>query len=215
MPGLLEPFSWIESWESPEPGHLMIHVDPVITEGDYVYHQNLGPGNDLSLIPAVMLEQTWDQNRDLEVVIAITTDGAREESYSREEKMGPKASGENAPGTQAWADELVQLWLEAEGVRSVKGLLHPYSLIESWSATDDDQITFVVHPSIVDADENGLADSGPTDDLGMITALMMQRLYCRVPELDSVVATTSDGAWSESTTRRIYDVEEGLDDCWT
>ncbi|WFP15538.1 hypothetical protein [Citricoccus muralis] len=210
--GLYEPFRLIESWESPEPGHLVFHVDPRISDGDDVYHQNLGPAKDLWMIPAVMLEMTWEQNRDLEIITARTTDGSREESYSREEKMGPIASGHTQPGTQEWADELVGLWLEAEGVQSVKGLLTPYNTVESWSATADDQITFVVDPGILDYDDPAENAPGRSGELHMITALMMQNLYCRIPELDSIVATTSNGTHREIITRT--EQEPGAD-CWT
>lgn len=206
----LHPFNLIESWESPALGELVFQVDSAITDTDRVYLNNDGPANDLWMLAAVMWDQLdWEGNADdLGSITVHTTDGERTELLTREDKYGPKSSGEHDPSTQAWADEMVDLWLEAEGVQTVNGLLDPFNLIESWEATGRGELTLYADPAILNDPSH--TEEGPGVLYG-ITALVWQRLYCGVPELESVTVVTTDGQefhtapredWSPS--RQVY-----------
>jgi hypothetical protein len=194
------PFNLIESWESPARGELEFSVDSAISDTDHTYLNNDGPANDVWMIAAVM----WDQlaregsDADLDSITVRTADGKRTEVFTREDQYGPQASGEHDPSSQEWADEMVKLWLEAEGVQSVEGLLDPYNLLQSWEATGPGELTLYAAPAI-------LKDPAHTEDgpgvLYGITALIWQRLYCGAPELESVTVATTDGQESHTTDR--------------
>lgn len=194
------PFHLIESWRSPAAGELVFDVNPAITDTDGVYLNAEGPANDLYLIAAVMWEQLdrKDQARDLESITVQTIDGERTEIFTREDQYGPKASGDHDPSTQEWADEMVDLWLKAEGVQSVQGLLGPYDLIQSWEATGYGELTLYTDPQILDDPTH--AEDGPGVLYGL-TALVWQRLYCGAPELQAVTVTTTDGQASYTAPR--------------
>lgn len=195
-----QPFNLIESWNSPGRGELEFAVDPAITDTDQVYLNNEGPANDVWMIAAVM----WDQldqagnAEDLESITVRTTDGKRTEVFTREDKYGPQASGDHDPSTQAWADEMVNLWLEAEGVQTVNGLLDPFNLLQSWEATGHGQLTLYADPAILDAPSH--TEDRPGVLYG-ITALVWQRLYCGAPDLASITVATTDGQESHTTPR--------------
>jgi hypothetical protein len=194
------PFNLVESWESPAQGELEITVDPAITDTDHTYLNDQGPANDVWMIAAVMWDQLdrEDNAADLESITVRTADGERTEVFTREDKYGPQASGEHDPSSQEWADEMVDLWLEAEGVQSVKGLLDPFNLIQSWEATGPGELTLYADPAILDDPTH--TEDGPGVLYG-ITALVWQRLYCGAPELESVTVATTDGQESHTTPR--------------
>lgn len=198
----LHPFNLIESWESPALGELVFQVDSAITDTDRVYLNNDGPANDVWMIAAVMWDQLAreDNDADLESITVRTTDGERTELFTREDKYGPQASGEHDPSTQEWADEMVGLWLEAEGVQTVNGLLDPFNLIESWEATGPGELTLYADPAILDDPTYPQEGPGP-GAFRMATALVWQRLYCGAPELALVTVATTDGQASHTTTR--------------
>ncbi|NUL44964.1 hypothetical protein F7P69_07110 [Cellulosimicrobium funkei] len=173
----------------------------MITDTDHTFLNNQGPANDVWMIAAVMWDQLEEEGHaaDLETITVRTADGQRTEVFTREDKYGPKSSGEHEPSTQAWADEMVQLWLEAEGVQSVNGLLDPFNLIESWEATGPGELTLYADPAILD---DPTYQEGPgAGVLGMANALVWQRLYCGAPELRSVTVTTTDGQESQTVDR--------------
>lgn len=197
---LYAPFNLIESWESPVPGELIIHVDPAITDTDDVYLDNLGPANDLWMIAAMMLQQTWTSNPDLTIVTARTTDGARAETYTRADRTGPKASGRLDPSTQGWADEKIEMWLQAEGVRSVHGLLSPFNQIHAWEATGPGELTVHADPAMLEDPQYNRP--GEPNALYWTAMLMWQNLYCGAPDLEGITITTTDGQDSQTFDRQ-------------
>jgi hypothetical protein len=208
---LYPPFNRIKSWESPVPGELVINVDPAITDTDHVYLDNLGPANDLWMIAAVMLDQTWTTNPDLSIVTARTTDGARAETYTRADRIGPQASGTLDPSSQEWADEKIEMWLQAEGVRTIQGLLHPFDQIQSWESTGPGALTVHFDPAMLeDPQHNGPGELGAPY---WTARLMWQNLYCGASDLEAITITTTDGQQSQTLEReRIAEMREASGD---
>lgn len=194
------PFNLIEFWKAGDEGEVVFTVDPAITETDEVYLNNEGPANDVWMIAAVMWDQLDREGNasDLESIEVRTADGERTELFTREDQYGPTASGDHDPASQEWADEMVDLWLEAEGVETVNGLLDPFNLIESWEATGSGELTLYADPAILNDPTH--TEPGP-GVLHGITALVWQRLYCGAPELESVTVATTDGQDSKTTPR--------------
>lgn len=94
--GFVRPFNLIQSWESKKTGEITLTVDNAVSIGDDVFHDNLGPANNLYIIAAVMMESIGDEAPDLKSVVAVTEDGKREESYTRKDEAHARAveSGE-------------------------------------------------------------------------------------------------------------------------
>lgn len=201
--GLLPPFDLVESWESPAEGELVLHVDPAITATDTVHQQDLGPANDLWMIGAVMMQDTWEVSPDLETITARTSDGARTETYTRQDRIGPETSGQHDPATQAWADEIMDLWVQAEGAQTVEGMLHPFDLIRSWEAAGPGELTIYTDPAILQEPAfDRPREMGPHHG---ITRMVMGRLYCGAPELQRVTVMTVDGREAETMARSEQD----------
>lgn len=78
------PFNLVQSWEQGDDGEVILTVDSGITAGDRIYNEDLGPANDLWLIAAVMIEQTLAESPGLEAVTAVTADGQRTETVTRD-----------------------------------------------------------------------------------------------------------------------------------
>lgn len=176
---LLPPNDSIQSWESPDEGELLLSVDSSVND------------RDLEMIGAVLMYDTWSESHDLDSVTVRTADGEREGTYTRQDRIGPTTSGEHAVDSQEWADELVDLWVNAEGAESVNGMLYPYTLITSWEASGDGELVIYADPKILDDPRSDQA--GELGTLYGIGTMVFDRLYCGVEDLEAVTVTTTDG----------------------
>lgn len=186
------PFNFVESWEQGDAGEVILSVDPQITDGDTVYHQDLGPANDLWLIAAVMLEQTEKESPDLQAVTAVTTDGERSETFTREymedvrEYESAPAPGD-APGS--WADQQLDMFLETAGANSLRAW--PEGSAERNIIKSDSPETGVVRFSVRDGDYRDFALEGLAQDY-------MLRVGCAAEDVEGIIVETENGADSVS-----------------
>lgn len=94
--GFVAPFNLIQSWESKKAGEITLTVDNAVSIGDDVFHEKLGPANNLWIITAVMMSSIGDESSDVKSIVAVTEDGERTETYTREDEKHSRAveSGE-------------------------------------------------------------------------------------------------------------------------
>lgn len=183
-----DPLAYLDAVESPAPGELIVTLKPAAWGGgeydpDQVYTLQYVAQN-----MSVIIGHATD---DLQQLTTTTPDGSHQHTWGR----SPQVS-KHDPAGQAWADEMIDRWLEEEGVESVNGLLDPFNLIQSWEATGSGELTIYTDPAVMN--DSTHTEAGPGVLYG-ITALVWQRLYCWAPQLDAVTVTTTDGQHSTTT----------------
>ncbi|WP_404288976.1 hypothetical protein [Glutamicibacter arilaitensis] len=103
---------------------------------------------------------------------------------------------------QAWADEKIQAWLDNSGIKSVKGFLGAYKLINSWDSPKPGHLSIHLDDSYR-FNQDGSSDhlGGPTDELRIMGRVMFESIGKKSPELESVTFATENKQHSGTYSR--------------
>ncbi|GAB3620921.1 hypothetical protein GCM10027417_21820 [Glutamicibacter endophyticus] len=99
---------------------------------------------------------------------------------------------ENAT-TQEWADSKVKMWTDNSGIKSVKGFLGSFALINSWEATGPGEITLYLDNSYKYVNQGGNAWDTSLDELNGMARVMYESIGAESPELETIKFQTENG----------------------
>lgn len=128
--------------------------------------------------------------------LALTACGASDDT----ENAAPVVDVQTA-SAQTWADEKMEQWFTVEGASGVEQLYEPFNKIKFWEAGEPGELVITVDSSITATDEVYLEDLGPANDLWLVSAVMLDQVDQRAPELEKVTTRTEDRSRSETYTR--------------
>ncbi|WP_372698338.1 hypothetical protein [Arthrobacter sp. JSM 101049] len=119
------------------------------------------------------------------------------------------------PAGQEWADEKVNAWVENSSVKSVKGFLYPFNLINSWNSPESGHIRLVIDNSY-QFNKDGTAQRYETarDELRIMGLIMFESIGDDSPELETVTVTTEDGTRTGSFSRSRTGADPSDLDAW-
>ncbi|PRA10974.1 hypothetical protein CQ010_10355 [Arthrobacter sp. MYb211] len=111
------------------------------------------------------------------------------------------ARGLDASG-QDWADSKIQAWLDNSGIKSVKGFLGAYKLMNSWDSPKPGHLSIHLDNSYR-FNQDGSAESHEvsTDELRFMGRIMFESIGKKSPELESVTFATENKQHSGTFSR--------------
>jgi hypothetical protein len=124
------------------------------------------------------------------------------------------AAGPTLTG-QEWADAKVNAWVDNSGIKSVKGFLYPYNLINSWDSPKAGHLRLFIDDSY-EFNRDGTAQGyeTATDELRIMGLVMFESIGDDSPELETVDIATEDGTRSGSYSRSRTGADPSDLDAW-
>lgn len=119
------------------------------------------------------------------------------------------------PSGQEWADEKVNAWVDNSGIKSVKGFLYPYNLINSWDSPKAGHLRLFIDDSY-EFNRDGMSQhfETATDELRIMGLVMFESIGDDSPELETVDIATEDGSRSGSYSRSRTGADPSDLDAW-
>jgi hypothetical protein len=119
------------------------------------------------------------------------------------------------PDGQEWADEKVNAWVANSGIKSVKGFLYPFNLINSWDSPKAGHLRLFIDDSY-EFNRDGTAQryETATDELRIMGLVMFESIGGDSPELETVDIATEDGSRSGSYSRSRTGADPSDLDAW-
>lgn len=105
--GFLYPYNLMTSWESPEPGAIIIYLDSSMEFGVQSPEPYQTREDELRFMGRIMFESVGEASPELESVTFSTEDGKNSGTYSR------ARTGADPKDREAWADEKYTQWITA------------------------------------------------------------------------------------------------------
>ena len=202
--GFLPPYNAIDSWESPAPGEILIHLD-----NTYSFTAPTDPmemvktvKDDLRLMGRIMIESVGNASPELESITFETANGKESGTWSR------ARTGADPADREAWADEKYQQWLEGmnDTYESMCGTLTSIEVYRKCIPSDPHAyIGKVESPApgdlVVTLDDGpwtgGTYDEGANGAASFVTSNMMLKINekaARGEKVESLTVKTADGS---------------------